>query len=166
MGECNHALPQTVRETIRAYELLALEDSILVAVSGGADSVCLVHGDIHNVVRESDIVDAHNAWVREATRNSGLIKEPLDNDFVLHKLRQKRFECYFFIQRVVMDLVNTTHASLADEVLYYVALPDNLTASNLLGRFCFGFAGFSDIETDADEWGSASFAGTDAWLVD
>jgi tRNA(Ile)-lysidine synthase len=72
-SEIENKILRTVEQTIRAYRMLQPGDAVLVAVSGGADSVALVHILL-------SLAATHSFRVAIAHLNHGLRKKESDRD--------------------------------------------------------------------------------------
>ena len=90
---------RTVRETIARYEMFAPGDSVLVAVSGGPDSVALIH-ILNTIAREYSLQLAvahlnHCLRERESDRDAEFVAalaENFDWPFYLEKKDVRGFQ--------------------------------------------------------------------------
>jgi len=101
-------LPALLLQTIRTHELLARGDRTIVAVSGGADSVALLHA-LHEVAGELEL------HLAAAHLNHGIrgVDADADEEFVRSLARELSLEC--IVERVdVPGVVRERGGSLED----------------------------------------------------
>ena len=99
---------RTVRQTIATHRMLAAGDSVLIAVSGGPDSVTLVHV-LHTLAAEFPL------RLAIAHLNHSLRRKDSDRDaeFVADIARQLDFPCYIE-KKDVRRLQQSAHLSLEE----------------------------------------------------
>jgi tRNA(Ile)-lysidine synthase len=106
--EIEKKILNTVRETVANYRMFKAEDSVLVAVSGGPDSVTLAHVMI-------TLAKEYNLRLGIAHLNHGLRKEAADSDaaFVADFARGLNLTC-FIEKKDVLAFQRTSHLSLEE----------------------------------------------------
>ena len=80
---------ETILNTIKKYNLIEPNDTIIVAVSGGPDSMCLLDNliELQQELQIKKIVVAHlNHMIREESKS--------ETEYVQEYCKNKEIECY------------------------------------------------------------------------